>query len=110
MRTGADLDQMIQIESLDNILNLQYYFEYKKYPYLIYHTISDPVVKNSDIKLLYDKVNKKRFFRQDSSHVDYVKENNLTISESDEHPNTEGHLQWATLLKEHTDANNLLTI
>jgi len=110
MRTGADVDQMTQIESIDNILNLQYYFEKKKYPYLIYHTISDAKIKNEDIKLLYSKINKDRFFRPDSSHIDYVLENKLTISNDDPHPSTQGHEQWATLLKEYIDANNLRTI
>jgi hypothetical protein len=110
MKSGADVDQMVQIESLDNILNLQYYFEFKKYPYLIYHTISDPQIVNDDIKLLYSKINNKRFFRADSSHLDFVLENNLTISKDDVHPNIEGHTKWATLLKEFIDANNLRTI
>ena len=110
MRTGADLDQMIQIETLDNILNLQYYFQQKKFPYLIYHTISDPPIENEDIKLLYEQLDKKRFFRPNYSHVDFVKENNLTISNTDEHPNTEGHQKWASLLVEYIDANNLRTI
>ena len=109
MRTGADLDQMVQIECLDNILNLQYYFEYKKYPYLFYHTISDPKITNPDIQLLYEQINKKRFYKLDSSHIDYVQTNNLTISKDDPHPNTKGHEQWATLLKEYIDANNLRT-
>ena len=101
---------MIQIETLDNILNLQYYFQQKKFPYLIYHTISDPPIVNEDIKLLHEQLDKKRFFRPDYSHVDFVKENNLTISNTDEHPNTEGHQKWANLLVEYIDANNLRTI
>ena len=109
MRTGADLDQMVKIESIDNIINLQYYFEYKKFPYLIYHTISDPKITNPDLKLLCDKINKKRFFRLDSSHIDYVLDKKLTISKDDPHPNTQGHEQWATLLKEYINANNLRT-
>ena len=110
MKTGADVDQMTQVESLDNILNLQYYFEHKKYPYLIYHTISDAKIKNEDIKLLKSQINKDRFFMPESSHIDYVLENNLTISKDDPHPSTKGHEQWATLLKEFIDANNLRTI
>lgn len=110
MRTGADTDQMQQVESLDNILNLQNYFEQKRYPYLLYHTISDPKIQNEDIALLYNTINTKRFFKPDSSHIDYVLENNLTISKDDPHPNTEGHIKWATMLKEYIDANNLRTI
>ena len=51
----------------------------------------------------------KRFYKLDSSHIDYVQTNNLTISKDDPHPNTKGHEQWATLLKEYIDANNLRT-
>ena len=109
MRTGADVDQMTQVETLDSILNLQYYFELKRYPYLMYHTISDAEIKNPDIKLLYSKINQKRFFRSESSHIDFVLENALTISKDDPHPNTEGHERWATMLREYIDDNNLRT-
>ena len=85
------------------------HFELKRYPYLMYHTISDAKIKNPDIKLLFSKINQKRFFRSESSHIDFVLENSLTISKDDPHPNTEGHQKWATMLREYIDDNNLRT-
>ena len=110
MRWGLDIDQMCQIESIENILNLQYYFEQKKYPYLFYHTISDAPIVNKDVETLHNNINKERFFRPEASHRDWVLEKNLMISPSDEHPNQRGHEKWASLLVEYIDANNLRTI
>ena len=58
---------------------------------------------------LCSKINQKRFFRPESSHIDFVLENALTISKDDPHPNTEGHERWATMLREYIDDNNLRT-
>ena len=110
MRTGADLDQLVQIESIDNALALQNYFEVKKYPYVMFNTVSDPEIKNSDILLMYNAINRKRFFKPESAHIDFVIENNYHCQPDDPHPNTEAHILWAKLIKEFIDANNLRTI
>lgn len=108
--TGADLDQMIQIESLLAILDLQNYFELKKYPYVFFKTISDSNIINSDIKLLYDKIERKRFYKLETSHYDWIHENSLISNNNDPHPSTEGHVKWAEQIKDFIDVNNLRTI
>lgn len=109
-RSGADLDQMTQVESILALLDLQDYFQNKGYPYVFYNTLSDAKITNEDVQLLFDKIDKKRFFKPHTSHLDYTRENNQQCKDGDEHPNAEGHIQWAMQLKEFIDANNLRTI
>jgi hypothetical protein len=108
--TGADLDQMTQIESLLTLLDLQDFFEKRNYPYLFYNTLSDADISNPDVKLMFDSLNKKRFFRPETSHFDFTVHNGQECKPGDPHPNTEGHTQWAKQLQEFIDANNLRTI
>ena len=107
---GADLDQMTQVESILGLLDLQDYFENKKFPYVFYNTLSDNKIRNPDIQLLFDKIKKERFFKPETSHLDYTVANNQQCKPNDPHPNEEGHKQWAEQLKEFIDANNLLTV
>ena len=96
---------------LDNVLDLQNYFKIKKIPYVMYNAM--PPVFNTeklDFKVIYRTIDQQRFFRFDSSHFDFVIANKLVVDEKDPHPSTEGHQQWAKLLKEFIDANNLRTI
>ena len=109
-KAGADLEQMTQVESILGLLDLQDFFENKKYPYVFYNTLSDAKITNPDVKLLFNKINKNRFFKPETSHLDYTVENNQQCKSGDPHPNTEGHKEWAKQLKEFIDANNLRTI
>ena len=101
---------MTQIESVLALLDLQDYFKNKGYPYVFYNTLSDAKITNSDIQLLFDSIDKKRFFKPETSHLDYTRENNQQCKAGDEHPNEAGHIDWATQLKEFIDANNLRSI
>ena len=107
---GMDIDQHIQIESLDTIIDLQNFFQAKKYPYVMYKAISDTPIIAKDVKVLFDAIDKTRFFKPETSHYDYILENKLVANMDDPHPSTEGHIKWATQLKEFIDANNLRTI
>ena len=109
-RAGADLDQMTQVESILALLDLQDYFQNKGYPYVFYNTLSDAKITNPDVQLLFDKIDKKRFFKPETSHLDYTRENNQQCKAGDEHPNVAGHKDWAGQLKEFIDANDLRTI
>ena len=109
-RSGMDLDQTTQIESILALLDLQDYFNNKKYPYVFYNTLSDAEITNEDIKFMFNKIDKKRFFKPDTSHLDYTKANKQECKPGDPHPSTEGHKEWAKQLKEFIDANNLRTI
>ena len=109
-RAGADLDQMTQVESILGLLDLQDFFINRGYPYVFYNTLSDAKITNDDVQMLFDKIDKKRFFKPDTSHLDYTRENNQQCKDGDEHPSVEGHKDWAGQLKEFIDANNLRTI
>ena len=107
---GMDIDQHIQIESIDTIIDLQNFFQAKKYPYVMYKAISDTPIIAKDVKVLFDAIDKTRFFKPETSHYDYILENKLVANMNDPHPNTQGHIEWAKQLKDFIDANNLRTI
>ena len=109
-KAGMDLDQTTQIESILALLDLQDYFQNKKYPYVFYNTLSDADITNEDIKFMFDKIDKKRFFKPDTSHLDYTVANKQECKPGDPHPSTVGHKDWAGQLKEFIDANNLRTV
>ncbi len=105
-----DIDQLIQYESIEATVNLQNFFKLNKYPYVMYKTISDTPIKNADVRTLWNMIDKKRFFKIETSHYDYILENKLVANMADPHPSEEGHRRWANELKEFIDANNLLSI
>ena len=109
-RAGMDLEQTTQIESILALLDLQDYFQNKKYPYVFYNTLSDADITNEDIKFMHNKIDKKRFFKPETSHLDYTVANKQECKPGDPHPSTAGHTEWAGQLKEFIDANNLRTI
>ena len=109
-KAGMDLEQTTQIESILALLDLQDYFQNKKYPYVFYNTLSDADITNEDIKFMFDKIDKKRFFKPDTSHLDYTVANKQECKPGDPHPSTVGHMDWAGQLKEFIDANNLRTV
>ena len=80
----------------------------------MYKAIKDPEIKVDykfkDIKALWNAVDKTRFFKPETCHLDYTIENNQSCAPGDHHPSTEGHKDWAKQLKEFIDANNLRTI
>ena len=109
-KLGLDIDQMCQYESIEVILNLQSYFKLKKYPYLMYNTLPDALVRNEDVKCLLECIDHSRFYKFESSHYDFIKSKNLIADKADPHPNKEGHIYWAEQLLEFINANNLRTI
>ena len=109
-KAGMDLEQTTQIESILALLDLQDYFQNKKYPYVFYNTLSDADITNEDIKFMHDKIDKKRFFKPETSHLDYTVANKQECKPGDPHPSTAGHMDWAGQLKEFIDANNLRTV
>ena len=109
-KLNLDIDQLIQYESIEATVNLQNFFKLNKYPYVMYKTISDTPIKNADVRTLWNMIDKKRFFKIETSHYDYILENKLVSNMADPHPSEEGHRRWANELKEFIDANNLLSI
>ena len=77
----------------------------------MYNSLPQVINNNiKDFKTMFDYIDKKRFFKIESSHLEFIQKNNFIVSPNDPHPNTQGHQEWATQLKGFIDANNLRTI
>ena len=63
-----------------------------------------------DSEVIRNAIDMKRFFNPMTSHYEFVLDKKFIVSPNDPHPSTEGHLQWAKMLQEYIDDNNLRTI
>jgi len=109
--SGWDIDNNAIMNFLDNVFDIQNYFERKQIPYVMYNAMPNSFDTNvADFNIIRQSINMRRFFSPHISHFEYVLEKNLYVSPQDPHPSTEGHRQWAKLLQEFIDANNLRTI
>ena len=108
---GWDIENNATITFLDHVFDLQNYFMRRDIPYVMYNALPNTLFNGSkDSHVIYNSLNLKRFFQPESSHYEYILEKKLIVSPNDPHPSTEGHVQWANMLKEFIDANNLRTI
>ena len=108
---GWDIENNLIMNFLDNVFDLQNYFERNKIPYVMYNSLPNDF--NSDIvdfDIIKNCINMDRFFNPKVRHFEFIADKNLIVSPNDPHPSTEGHKQWAKLLKEFIDVNNLRTI
>jgi len=96
---------------LDNVFDLQNYFERKKIPYVMYNSLPNDFGNGTaDFKIIRSAINMDRFFSPKVSHLEFISDRNLIVSQNDPHPSQEGHKQWAEKLMEFIDVNNLRTI
>ena len=96
---------------LENVFDLQNYFERKRIPYVMYNSLPNDFGNGTaDFEVIRNAINMNRFFSPTVSHLEFVMDKNLIVSPNDPHPSTEGHQQWATQLMEFIDVNNLRTI
>ena len=108
---GWDIENNATITFLDHVFDLQNYFMRRDIPYVMYNALPNTLFNGSkDSHVIYNSLNLKRFFQPESSHYEYILDKKLIVSPNDPHPSTEGHVQWANMLKEFIDANNLRTI
>ncbi len=108
---GWDIENNAIMSFLDNVFDLQNYFERKKIPYVMYNALPNDFRSDvSDFEVIARSINMKRFFSPNVSHYEFIADKKLIVSPNDPHPSAEGHLEWAKLLKEFIDANNLRTI
>ena len=107
---GWDIENDAIAKFLDHVYSLQNYFKIKKIPYLMYNALPNNLESNvQDVTDFKKKIDWKRFYKPYTSHLDFIQKNNYIVSPNDPHPSLEGHLQWASQLKEFIDANNLRT-
>jgi hypothetical protein len=108
---GWDIENNAYMNFLDHVLDLQNYFKLNKIPYLMFNALPQIINNNiKDFKILFERIDQKRFYKIETSHLEFIQQNNLIVSPQDPHPSTEGHLIWAKLIKEYIDVNNLRTI
>ena len=105
-----DIEETEKICFLLQVLDLQNYFKTNAIPYVMFNGMSNNTMsKSNSISLLNDEVDKKRFFAfNEMNHFDYVRENNLAISDTDYHPTTEGHKIWFDMLLKFVEENNCM--
>lgn len=108
---GWDVENNAIMNFLDNVFDLQNYFERKKIPYVMYNALPNDFESDvTDFTVIRNCINMKRFFNPKISHFEFIMEKHLIVSPADPHPSAEGHRQWAKLLEEFINANNLRTI
>ena len=108
---GWYIEQTACMKLLNHVLDLQNFFVLNKIPYVMFNSL--PAIWNkkiSDFQTTYEQIDKKRYFKPQSSQLDFIQENNLIVSKHDPHPSLDGHKKWANQLKEFIDVNNLRTI
>ena len=108
---GWDIERNATINFLDHVFDLQNYFARKNIPYIMYNALPNNFdVPCRDSEVIRNAIDMKRFFNPMTSHYEFVLDKKFIVSPNDPHPSTEGHKQWATMLKEYIDDNNLRTI
>ena len=108
---GWDIENNLAMNFLDNVFDLQNYFERKKIPYVMYNALPNDFGNGtSDFQIIRNAINMERFFSPKVSHLEFISDKNLIVSQNDPHPSAEGHRQWAQQLMEFIDANNLRSI
>ncbi len=108
---GWDIENNLTMNYLDNVFDLQNYFERKRIPYVMYNSLPNDFGNGTeDFKVIRNAINMDRFFSPEISQLEFVADKSLIVSPQDPHPSAEGHIQWAKQLKDFIDANNLRTI
>ena len=80
-------------------------------PYVMYNALPNAInLSNPDFNKIVESIDKKRFFKFNNNHYDFIMKENTIVSVKDPHPSVEGHTKWANELKEFIDVNNLRTI
>ena len=105
-----DIEETEKVNFLSQVLDLQNYLKANNIPYVMYNAMSNNTQsKSSSINILNDEVDQKRFFVfNEMNHFDYVRKNNLAISNTDYHPTAEGHKIWFEMLWKFVEKNNCM--
>ena len=107
-----DLPGFLVTRFYHNVLSLQSFFKSNGIPYLMYNGIWNSIDEGKkDHQSLSNLVDKKHFFGfgdYELSHCNWCARNKLCVGGGDEHPNEEGHKEFAKLLISYINENNLL--
>lgn len=98
-KNGWDIENNAIMNFLDNVFDLQNYFERKKIPYVMYNALPNSFKTDiKDFEVIKSCINMKRFFKPELSHYEFVVDKKLIVSPQDPHPSFEGHSRWAEML------------
>lgn len=96
------LEQDGQIRTLIQVLYMQSFLQYKQVPYLIFHALDNgfDIPLTDESKKLLDMIDQKYFYKckENITQHGYCMDNNLTVSDIDQHPNIAGQQAWADQL------------
>ena len=108
-KQGYDIEKNMTMSFLDNVFDLQNYFERRRIPYVMYNSLPNDFDQKGigDFKVIRDAINMDRFFSPKVSQLEFVLDKNLIVSQNDPHPSGEGHQRWAKQLKDFIDDHNL---
>jgi len=107
---GWDIENNLTMNFLNNVFDLQNYFERRRIPYVMYNSLPNDFGNGTrDFEVIRNAINMDRFFNPTVSHFEFISDKNLIVSPDDPHPSTEGHKQWAQQLQDFIDANDLRT-
>jgi len=122
-----DINKSMRLRYLEHVLSLQDFFKVNDIKYCMYNALENNYPSGQGLNRqdkaslgldrLAEKVDKQRFFQFDKeSHLEFVKnsrcqpdrENRLTLSDIDDHPNRRGHKLWGDRLHAFIKENYLL--
>ena len=107
-KQGWDIENHATMNFLDNVFDLQNYFNWKKIPYVMYNALPNTVDTSiKDFEIIKDRIDMKRFFNFHTSHYEFISENNYIVSPADPHPSHQGHHEWTKMLLEFIKKNKL---
>tara|TARA_A100001015_G_scaffold311670_1_gene415366 strand:+ start:524 stop:1225 length:702 start_codon:yes stop_codon:yes gene_type:complete len=107
-KTPINYPDWMTIRYFQNVLGLQNYLKQNNIPYIFYNSLAHAFHgARDDQKFLINAIDQKRFYNLLNSQYEYCTDNNLFVSKSDEHPNKQGHTEWADKLCNYIDTNKL---
>ena len=92
-----------------NVIGLQNYLKINNIRFVMYNSLQPALsYYKQDHQALGSAIDRKHFYKLESSHHDFCVTKNLLISKQDGHPNEEGHKLWGENLHEYIQQQGLL--
>tara|TARA_X000000950_G_scaffold216526_1_gene260584 strand:+ start:357 stop:1016 length:660 start_codon:yes stop_codon:yes gene_type:complete len=106
---GWDIEANAVMNFLDNVFDLQNYFERKNIPYIMYNALPNSFDTDlKDFQIIKNSIDMNKFFQPNISHYEYVLDKKLVVSPNDPHPSAEGHQQFADMIIQYITDNKIL--
>ena len=106
---GWDIEANAVMSFLDNVFDLQNYFERKNIPYIMYNALPNSFDTDlKDFQIIKNSIDMNKFFQPNISHYEYVLDKKLVVSPNDPHPSAEGHQQFADMIIQYITDNKIL--